>query len=106
MKRINILGTIIGGVSAAVVFAACSNAPQTNNVDDSNTAVNKNSSTETKAAKFSADFTTTPADVKAGEPAELSFTVKNEKGEVVQDLPIVHEQPVHLLVVSDDLAEY
>jgi len=106
MKRLNILGTIIGGVSAAVLFAACSNAPQIKTADDSNTAVNKNSSTETKAAKFSADFKTTPAEVKAGELAELSFTVKNDKGEVMQDLPIVHERPLHLLVVSDDLAEY
>jgi len=106
MKRLNIFGTIIGGVSAAALFAACSNAPQIKSADGSNTAVNQNSSTETKAVKFSADFKTTPVEVKAGEPAELSFTVKNEKGEVVKDLPIVHEKPLHLLVVSDDLAEY
>ena len=106
MKRLNILGTIIGGVSAAVLFTACSSAPQTKASDDSNAAVNKIAPTETKAAKFSADFKTTPAEVKAGESAELSFTVKNEKGEVIKDLPIVHEKPLHLLVVSDDLAEY
>jgi hypothetical protein len=106
MKRLNILGTIIGGVSAAALLAACNNAPQIKTADDANTAVNQNSSTETKAVKFSADFKTTPAGVKAGEPTELSFTVKNEKGEVVKDLPIVHEKPLHLLVVSDDLAEY
>ncbi len=106
MKRSNILGIIIGGVSAAVLFAACSGTPQPKAADNSNTAVNSNSSTETKTAKFSADFKTNPAGVKAGEQAELSFTVKNEKGEVVKELPIVHEQPMHLLVVSEDLAEY
>lgn len=57
-------------------------------------------------AKFKADFKTSPSEVKAGEPVELSFTVKNDKGEIVKDLPIVHEMPLHLLVVSDDLAEY
>ncbi len=106
MKRLNILATIIGGVSATVLFAACSSAPQIKAANDSNTAVNKNTQTETRATKFSAEFKTTPAEVKAGESAELSFTVKNDKGEVVKDLPIVHEKPLHLLVVSDDLAEY
>jgi hypothetical protein len=61
---------------------------------------------ETKSAKFKAEFKTNPTEVKAGEQTELSFTVKNDKGEIVKDLPIVHEKPMHLLVVSDDLAEY
>lgn len=64
------------------------------------------SSVDTSAAKFKAEFKTNPSEVKAGEPVELSFTVKNDKGEIVKDLPIVHEKPLHLLVVSDDLAEY
>ncbi|MEJ7622356.1 MAG: cupredoxin domain-containing protein [Pyrinomonadaceae bacterium] len=106
MKRLNILGIIFGGLSTALLLATCGNVPQIKTTDDSNAAVNANSLGETKGAKFSADFKTTPAEVKAGEPAELSFTVKNDKGEVVKDLPIVHEKPVHLLVVSDDLAEY
>lgn len=64
------------------------------------------SKNETKSAKFKAEFKTNPTEVKAGEKTELSFTVKNEKGEIVKDLPIVHEKPMHLLIVSEDLAEY
>lgn len=61
---------------------------------------------ETKTAKFKTEFKSNPIEVKAGEQTELSFTVKNDRGEIVKDLPKVHEKPMHLLVVSDDLAEY
>ncbi len=65
-----------------------------------------NSTIEAKSAKFKAEFKTNPTEVKAGEQTEFSFTVKNEKGEIVKDLPLAHEKPMHLLVVSDDLAEF
>jgi hypothetical protein len=52
------------------------------------------------------DFTTNPIEVKKDEQTQLSFTVKNEKGEIVKDLKIVHEKPMHLLVVSADLSEF
>src|SRR5258706_16090686 len=55
---------------------------------------------------FLVEFTSNPAQFKAGEPAELIFTIKNDKGETVKDFQIVHEKPIHLLIVSDDLAEF
>lgn len=55
---------------------------------------------------YRAEFATEPAEVKAGEPVTLSFTVKDAKGAAVRDLQIVHEKPMHLLVVSNDLAEF
>ena len=55
---------------------------------------------------YRAELATAPADVKAGEPVTLSFTVKDAKGGAVRDLQIVHEKPMHLLVVSNDLAEF
>ncbi|MBA3714159.1 MAG: cupredoxin domain-containing protein [Pyrinomonadaceae bacterium] len=55
---------------------------------------------------YRAEFATEPAEVKAGEPVTLSFTVKDAKGAVVRDLQVVHEKPMHLLVVSNDLAEF
>ena len=55
---------------------------------------------------FTAAFATAPVEVKAGEPATLSFTVKNSKGQTVPDLAIVHEKPMHLLIVSEDLSEF
>lgn len=100
MNRPFILSAIIALLLGSMWLAACGTAP-------TNIAANTERATaETKPAKFLADLKTVPAEVKAGEPAELFFTVKNDKGEVVQDLPIVHEKPLHLLVVSDDLAEF
>jgi hypothetical protein len=55
---------------------------------------------------FKVDFKANPAEVEAGKNIDLLFTVKNGKGEAVRDLQIVHEKPMHLLVVSDDLDEF
>ncbi|MBA3443086.1 MAG: hypothetical protein H0T92_24845, partial [Pyrinomonadaceae bacterium] len=55
---------------------------------------------------FRAAFATEPAEAKAGEPVTLSFTVKDAKGAPVRDLQVVHEKPMHLLVISSDLAEF
>ena len=90
---------------SAMLIAGCGIATKSgenSRQDDGNAG----SSSERKAGKVSADFKTIPAEVIAGEPAELVFTVRNDKGEVIKDLPVVHEKPLHLLVVSDDLAEY
>ena len=59
----------------------------------------------TENAKFAAELTTEPGAVEAGREATLVFAVKdNQSGAVAKDLKIVHEKPMHLLVVSDDLA--
>ena len=57
-------------------------------------------------AGFHAEFTTAPLTVNAGEPVGLSFLVKNAKGATVRFLQFVHEKPLHLLIVSEDLAEF
>jgi hypothetical protein len=55
---------------------------------------------------FLVEFNSNPAQFKAGEKTEMTFTVKNAKGETVQDFQIVHEKPLHLLIVSEDLVEF
>ena len=55
---------------------------------------------------YRAEFATDPVEVKAGESVTLSFTVKDAKSAAVRDLQVVHEKPMHLLVVSNDLAEF
>jgi hypothetical protein len=55
---------------------------------------------------YHTEFTTEPGEVRAGEPATLRFSVRDEHGRAVKDLQIVHEQAMHLLVVSDDLDEF
>lgn len=90
-------------LTLAALFAFGCGGKQANQNEYSNM---NHSPVDPSAAKFKAEFKTSPSDVKAGEQVELSFTVKNDKGEIIKDLPIVHEMPLHLLVVSDDLAEY
>jgi len=95
----------------AVFLAACdSNAMVTETVDK-NQSVAANSATNDKtitntAKAFRIDFKAEPMEVKAGIPATFSFTVKDKQGAIVKDLQIVHEKPMHLLVVSSDLAEF
>jgi uncharacterized protein (DUF58 family) len=61
--------------------------------------------TEARPA-FNAELKATPAQPKAGEPVTLTLTVRDAQGAPVRDLPLVHEKPLHLLVVSRDLAEF
>jgi hypothetical protein len=46
------------------------------------------------------------AAIKAGAPAQLSFQVRTPQGTPIRFLEYVHERPLHLLVVSEDLAEF
>ncbi|CAN5838574.1 hypothetical protein BH20ACI4_BH20ACI4_23500 [soil metagenome] len=52
------------------------------------------------------EYAANPESVKAGEPAELIFEVKSVGGETIKDFDIVHEKPMHLLIVSEDLSEF
>ena len=78
-----------------------------NNVPSSKAVVAPSSpvAVEAKPA-FRAELATEPAAVKAGEPATLVINVKDAAGAPVRGLDIVHEKPMHLLVVSKDLAEF
>jgi uncharacterized protein YceK len=60
----------------------------------------------TEKGVFTVELRTAPTELKAGEKTDLSFIVKNSSGELVRDLQIVHEKPMHLLIVSDDLSEF
>ncbi len=70
-------------------------------------AEHTNQNTNSKPAEsFTMDFKTNPAEVKAGEKIEMTFVIKNSKGETVENLQVVHEKLIHLLIVSEDLAEF
>jgi hypothetical protein len=49
---------------------------------------------------------TEAATVQAGLPSRLSFQVRSPGGAPVRFLEYVHERPLHLLIVSEDLAEF
>jgi|SRR5579871_939457 len=44
--------------------------------------------------------------VKAGLPAELTITIKDASGRKTTAMEIVHERPMHLMIVSSDLVEF
>jgi hypothetical protein len=66
----------------------------------------KQTEIDMSAEDFSVEFKAAPDQPKAEEQVDLSFTVKNARGGVIKDLQIVHEKPMHLIVVSEDLAEF
>ncbi len=94
----NLIIAIIG--LSGLISIGCNTATEAENLNTNQ------ATTESGPAKFTVEFKSNPTEAKAGEPTEFSFTVKNEKGEIIKDLPIVHEKPMHLMVFSDDLAEY
>ncbi len=114
MRKIYVLSAIIALVSSAIWLAGCNQVARTETAEKSNAAVVTNSATTnantpvtTDATKaFTVDFKSEPGQIQAGTPVMLSLTVKDKQGAVVKDLSIVHEKPMHLLVVSKDLAEF
>ncbi len=46
------------------------------------------------------------ATMPSGQPSRLSFQVRSPRGTPVRFLEFVHEKPLHLLIVSEDLAEF
>ena len=60
----------------------------------------------TEKGVYSIDLKTNPTEVKAGEDTALTFEIKSPEGETVKNFEIVHEKPMHLLIVSSDLDEF
>ncbi|CAA9379975.1 MAG: hypothetical protein AVDCRST_MAG74-289 [uncultured Pyrinomonadaceae bacterium] len=112
MKKLFIPGTVFIFAVFAVFTAACSSTATSRTSDDSTVAATANNapteanSTTNVERAFKMDFKSEPGSIQAGQPATLAFTVKDKQGGVVKDLQIVHEKPMHLLVVSKDLAEF
>ncbi len=97
--------TVIGLAFAAGLFAACTVENTSANAVPNTNPNAANSSAENDAA-HTMEFKTEPGQINASESATLAFTVKDSKGVVVKDLQIVHEKPLHLLIVSKDLGEF
>jgi hypothetical protein len=101
--------TIFLSVAALAVFAAACGTSQIASSGDKNVSevlAGKQTETNDTNRDFRAEFKAEPANIEAGKEATLVFTVKDKQGGVVKDLPLVHEKPMHLLVVSRDLAEF
>jgi hypothetical protein len=60
-----------------------------------------------KPKPFLLEVATRPARAKAGEPVELRLRVRNRTTrEIVKSFDVVHEQLMHLLIVSRDLSQF
>ena len=92
---------IIFCLLAAVILSACGGAPQAGN--HANASTNEQPTT-TFGGAYRVALAETP--LAAGERATLQLSIKNEKGETARNLETVHERPLHLVIVSDDLAEF
>lgn len=57
-----------------------------------------------RATEIKVTLRTEPEVVEAGRSAMLIVDVRDSTGDLVRDLPIVHEKPMHLIIVSADLA--
>lgn len=91
--------------ASTLLLAGCQT--QTDNANHANHNQNTNAPVASKTSEdFILDFKTAPVEAKTEEQIDLIFTVKNSRGEAVRDLQIVHEKPMHLIVVSEDLAEF
>ncbi len=112
MRKLFIFGTVFVFSIFAVFLTACNNTATSRSAENSNAAVATNNATTESGTTtnveraFKIDFKSEPGTIQAGTPATLAFTVKDKQGATVKDLQIVHEKPMHLLVVSKDLAEF
>jgi hypothetical protein len=60
-----------------------------------------------KPLPYTLQVTTKPPKPKAGQPVSLTITILNSAGrQPVQSFEVVHEQLLHLLIVSKDLANF
>jgi|CXWL01.1.fsa_nt_gi hypothetical protein len=106
MRKILNLVTVFLIAVFAGFLAACSTVTTTPPTENSNVAVVTDGATLNTERAFSFDYRSEPAQVQAGTPTTLVFTVKDKQNVVVKDLQIAHEKPMHLLIVSKDLAEF
>ena len=102
MKR-KLLLVMVG----AVLTVSCDNSKTTSTKEKPKPSVVATTASVAKPVnEYRTDLVTLPATVKANENATLTINIKNAQGEVVKDLQIAHEKPMHLLAVSKDLSEF
>lgn len=88
-------------ITGIVLLISC----KTESPKNENVQVNTKTESQTNGL-IAVDYFVNPGSVKASEPAEMTFTVKNGAGETLREMDIVHEKAIHLLVVSEDLQEF
>ncbi len=91
---------------AILAFVGCKSANEhANHSTNSNTNTAKPENPSTYKG-FRAELKSEPAVIVPNQPVKLIVTIRDEASAIVKDLQIVHEKPLHFLIVSDDLAEF
>lgn len=106
MRRVLFPASITCVAMAFGLLAACGGNNSTGNSGLNSEHRGDHNAPATNEPAYSLDFNTEPGKITANESGLLVFTVKDSKGSIVRDLQIVHEKPMHLLIVSTDLAEF
>jgi len=84
----------VAAVIAVVTLGSCAPA----RIDDANGA-------HVSAAAFHAELSAS-SPLEAGTPVLLTLAVKDSLGRNTGAIQIVHQKPMHLMIVSDDLADF
>lgn len=95
--------------SAVPVNAAHTHAPGTGAHSHSGATVTQGGDPDAAGLSISsAGYTLTPSTVEfpAGRPGELRFQIQDERRRPVTRFAVVHEKPMHLIVVRRDLTGY
>ena len=110
MKRISFVRALafIGAMSLVGLALACATDRSSNSEKGATASSNANAivRNSTVSNDFRAELTTDQAEIKSDRPTTLILNIKNARGEVVRDLQTVHEKQIHLILVSDDLADF
>lgn len=94
---------MLGGL---MFLTACTGNQANSAVITDHSGMNHAPETANADKAYRVEFNSDPTQPQANTSATLSFTVKDKQGAVVKDLQIVHEKPMHLLIVSNDLSEF
>src|SRR5581483_8521924 len=99
---------LIGGVfllAFALAYATTS-LPSTHESKSERVAASSIERISLTNTDFRAELTTEGNSIVVGQPTSFIFNVKDSKGALVRDLLLVHQKPIHLILVSEDLAEF
>ncbi len=107
MKRIpSLFFSITAAAGIGLFGVACSSTPEPAKPTGQPTTAPTPARTVKNSGSFAVSLKTEPGEVKSGQPVKLVFSVADGAGKSARDLDIVHEMPMHLIVVSEDLSYF
>jgi hypothetical protein len=94
--------------AALALFAAACATPPTAPAGPNDTAAPIPVAVRTlkNSGTYNITLKTDPSEVKPGQKVKLAFAISDASGKQVRDLDIVHEMPLHLIIVSEDLGYF